>query len=177
MLVMPSSCPFGARAEPRSRRRLPGQRADPLVASGQADHGHQQPGNDQPPAGQTLRLDAPMDIAWLLSQLDRAPHGREPTCTPSSIHPAAVLWHCGQPPSRLPAGWNLQLPPGAERVLAVRRPRVRDRCCVSPLVVSLSTPADVLELKLVPAHHRLAFGQPERQMGAITAAGKWCDVP
>jgi hypothetical protein len=80
----------------------------------------------------TQRVDAPMDTGCLLSQLTGRPHGCEPTCTPSSIRPAAVLWHCGQPPSRLPAVWYLR-PPGRRNARWwSAAPRVRDRCCVSP---------------------------------------------
>jgi hypothetical protein len=104
-----------------------------------------------------------IDKGCLLSELDWAPTQLRADLHAIEHRPVAVLRHCGQPPSHLPAGWNLQLPARRGTRIGGPQPRVGDRCCVSPLVCRSQRQ---LELNLVPAHDRLAFGQPERQINA-----------
>src|SRR5829696_8497678 len=111
IVVMTSSCPLGPgpnRAHDADRRDgalvpLPLAARAATAASSQATMTNRR-------QVRTQRIDAPMDMAPVcLNRIQRLLHQIEGS-------PGGVLWHCGQPPSRLPAGWNLR--PPAERRFA-----------------------------------------------------------
>jgi hypothetical protein len=95
------------------------------------------------------------------------PHGCEATCTPSSIRPAAVLGHCGQPPSRLPAGWYLRPP-----ALPEPEHHVTGLPCDFCFNVTEFDPSGSHLHRPLPARRRNRVGRGPKALGAAGLHGR-----